>query len=261
MTNAYTAIVTGASDGLGKSFALELASRKFNLVLISLKNAGLPQLGNYIRKNFDIGVTIIECDLTDSASCATIFQVLSSKQIVANILINNAGIGNFSLLGDKDGQFYQYQITLNTIIPVLMTRLFLKQVDVNDKQYILNVGSLGSRYLVPRKQVYGATKSFIEYFTRSMQLELSGSNVSVSLLSPGGINTKPELLLLNQQLKGIARASITEANKVAREGINGMLERKKEIIPGNINKIMAAVSAFIPQYFQNAILRRKLNTA
>lgn len=253
-----TAIVTGASEGLGKSLALELASRQVDLVLVSLPSSGLPELANYIRKNFDVQVTLFEADLTLAESCTALFTMLKNEQLTAHILVNNAGLGNWSWFGDQNPGFYKKQIELNVIAPVLLTHLFLAQLDEERTAYLLNVGSLAGRFVVPRKQVYGATKSFINYFTRCLQLEMERTNVSISLLSPGGINTKPELLVLNHTLKGVAKATITEPDRVAYEAIHGMFLGKKEIIPGSINRLMVILNTVLPDFIKDMIVKSKL---
>jgi short-subunit dehydrogenase len=253
-----TAIITGASEGLGKSFAIELAKRRINLLLVALPGSGLGELAAYLRKNFDIRADHLEMDLTNVENYPNIFAYLNDSNITANLLINNAGFGNWSWFEDKGIGFYKTQIELNVITPVLLTRLFLEQADEQVKSYILNVGSLGGLFVVPKKQVYGATKSFIRYFTKCLQLELSGSNVSISLLSPGGINTKPELLVLNNQLKGISRASILEAEDVARVAIDGLLKGKKEIVPGWLNQLMVLLNGILPGFVKDAIIKSKL---
>jgi short-subunit dehydrogenase len=255
---SLTALVTGASEGLGKSFAFELASRNINLVLVSLPASGLPELANYLIANFNIQVNCIELDLTKTESYTNIFQTLRERGLVADLLINNAGLGNWSWFEEKDINFYKTQIDLNITTTVMLTRLFLDQINVNAPSYILNVGSLGGRFLVPRKQVYGATKSFIAYFTRCLQLEQAETKVCISLLSPGGINTKPELLVLNHSLKGFSKATILEPEAVAKVAINGLLKGKKEIIPGRLNRLLAAVKHIIPGFLQEYIIKRKL---
>ncbi|MFD0794830.1 SDR family NAD(P)-dependent oxidoreductase [Mucilaginibacter litoreus] len=253
-----TAIVTGASEGLGKAFAVELAKRNINLLLVSLPNTGLTHLANYLHRTFEIRVDTLELDLTHNDSPALIFNYFTQYQISANILINNAGLGNWDWFVDKPAAFYRKQIELNVTTPVLLTRMFLDQVDEEVTSYILNVGSLGGTFVVPRKQVYGASKAFITYFTKCMQLELAGKNVKMSLLSPGGINTKPELLIMNQQLKGIAKATIFEAEDVASIAIEGLFKGKKEIVPGAANKLLVKLNSILPGFVKDAIIKGKL---
>lgn len=253
-----TAIVTGASEGLGKAFAIELAKRNINLVLVSLPDSGLLTLARYINQTFEIRVDTVEIDLTDDNSATEIFQFLQREKVTANILINNAGLGNWDMFTDKQPDFYRKQIDLNIITPVVLTRMFLGQVDEQVTSYILNVGSLGGTFVVPRKSVYGASKAFISYFTQCLQLELTGKNIKMSLLSPGGINTKPELLVMNQQLKGIAKATIFEAEDVARIAIDGLFKGKKEIVPGAANKLLLGLNSILPKALKNAIIKGKL---
>ncbi|MCY1524235.1 3-hydroxybutyrate dehydrogenase [compost metagenome] len=186
--------------------------------------------------------------------------MLSNAYIRVNILINNAGLGNWSWFEEKDTAFYLAQINLNITNTVLLTRLFLNHVDKTIQNYILNVGSLGGHFIVPKKPVYGATKSFISYFTRCLQLELNHTNTHVCLLSPGGINTKPELLIMNSRLKGFAKTTILEAEVVANMAIEGLLKRKQEIIPGFANRFLLYLDKIIPTHFKERIIRRKLKT-
>jgi len=255
-----TALITGASEGLGKSFAIEWARRELNLVLVALPNSGLEYLANYLRVNFNCKVYCIEIDLTENTSASQIFERLNADGIEVNVLINNAGLGNWSWFEDKNTDFYRTQIDLNITNTVLLTRLFLNHINKAAESYILNVGSLGGHFIVPKKQVYGATKSFIGYFTRCLQLELSGTNVHISLLSPGGINTKPELLVMNHTLKGFAKATILEADYVAKTAIEGMLRGKKEIIPGFANRFLVVLDKIIPGFLKEIIIRRKLRS-
>ncbi len=254
------AMVTGASEGLGKSFAIELASRGIDLVLVALPGTGLPQLASFLEKNFDIRVIWFERDLTTPDACHQLFYALNARQITISILINNAGVGNLALFEEKTAAFYKMQIELNSIIPVMMTRHFLAQIDRNLQNHILNVGSLGGRFMVPRKLVYGATKSFIRYFTKSLRSEMAGSSVSISLLSPGGIGTKPELLVMNAKMNALARASILEPEMVARIAIDGMLRGKTEIIPGRLNRFFLLINNIVPENLKSWVIRRQLKT-
>lgn len=253
-----TVLITGASEGLGKSFAIEAATRELDLVLVSLPNSGLENLAKYLRANFNCKVFCIETDLTRGNAADEIFETLKINKIEVNMLINNAGLGNWSWFEEKSNDFYKTQINLNITNTVLLTRLFLSHIDKRTPSYILNVGSLGGHFIVPKKQVYGATKSFIGYFTRCLQLELSNTNVSISLLSPGGINTKPELLVMNNTLKGFAKTTILEADYVAKTAISGMLKGKKEIIPGFANRFLMVLDKILPTFFKEIIIRRKL---
>jgi len=255
-----TALITGASEGLGKSFAIESAKRGMDMILVSLPDSGLSFLANYIRLNFSCNVFCIETDLTKNTSADDVFQQIKEKKLQIDILINNAGLGNWSWFEEKNTDFYRTQINLNITSTVLLTRLFLDQINKETDSYILNVGSLGGHFIVPKKQVYGATKSFVSYFTRCLQLELSETNVHISLLSPGGINTKPELLVMNNNLKGFARATILEADYVAKTAMDGMLKGKREIIPGFANRLLILLDQILPSALKKVMIKRNLKS-
>lgn len=250
------AIITGASEGLGKFMAIEMGSRGYHLVLVALPGTGLPHLAQFLIKNFNICVYYFEMDLTDVNNCVALFQSLKEQQIQASILINNAGIGNNDWFKDKCIHFYAKQVVLNAMTPVVLTRLFIDQPCAAKQRYLLNIGSLGGMFIVPKKGVYGATKAFIRHFTKSLQMELRHTNISVSLLSPGGINTKPELLVLHDSLKGISRTTILEPETVAKQAIDGMLKGKKEIIPGRTNRMFVMLNKFVPAFIKDLILRK-----
>lgn len=255
-----TTLITGASEGLGKSLAIEAATRGYNLILIALPKSGLENLAKYLRINFDCDVFCIELDLTLPNAALDIFDKLKQEEIKVNILINNAGLGNLAWFKEKDLAFYRTQIDLNITNTVLLTRLFLEQADKSPQHYILNVGSLGGHFIVPGKLVYGATKSFIIYFTRCLQLELCGSNIHVSLLSPGGINTRAELLVQNNNLKGFAKATILEADFVAKKAFKGLLEHRKEIVPGLANRYLLLLSKLTPKFLKEFIIQNNMSS-
>lgn len=255
-----TAIITGASEGLGKFLSIEMGSRGYHLILAALPDSGLPQLADFLRKNFDVCVHYFEMDLTDITNCVELFRLIKDNQLSADILINNAGIGNNNWFHEKNVSFYARQITLNVMAPVVLTRLFLERPGTAGKRYILNVGSLGGLFVVPKKGVYGATKAFVRHFTKSLQMELRGSNVSVTLLNPGGINTKPELLVMHQSLKGISRVTVREPEEVAKKAIDGMFKGKKEIIPGFFNRIFVTLNRLLPSTVQDMLIQRNMKS-
>ncbi len=255
-----TALITGASEGLGKAFAFELARRKMNLVLVSLPHTGLCSLARLIRNNFGVAVETIEVDLSDLSQCAHVFQQLQSLQLRIHLLINNAGMGNWASFLERNVSFYKTQIDLNIHATVQLSHLFLEQLVPDEPAYLLNVGSLGGQFVVPGKIVYGATKCFIRFFTQGLQSENELPELKISLLSPGGINTKPELLIRNHLLSGFSAATILEPELVARIAINGLFKGKKEIVPGFLNRVLLLLNLLLPTGIKSFLTRKNLKT-
>src|SRR5690606_5513154 len=148
---------------------------------------------------------------------------------------NNAGIGNTLQFGEGCPLFYEKQIKLNVLATTLITKLFLDTLRQNTNSYILNVGSMASFFYLPKKQVYGATKSFIYSFSKSYHKEMRHEGVHVSVLCPGGMNTNTALTLMNRSGSWISRLSVMNPEDVVPIAIDGSLKRKEVIIPGRLN--------------------------
>src|SRR4030095_491486 len=237
MRNKNFALITGASEGFGKAMALECAGRNMNLVLVALPGSGLSSLSCFIERNYDVNVLFFEHDLSKREECVLLFEKISQQKIPVNVLINNAAMGGTHFFDEKDPQYYYKQIDLNVVAPTLLTHLFLQTLEKNSPSHILNVGSLASFFSLPKKGVYGATKSYLVSFSKSLRRELKTKNVFVSVVCPGGMNTTPMLILQNNNMKGLGRLSVMNPEEVARIAIAGMFARKELIIPGFWNRM------------------------
>ena len=262
ISKPYT-IITGASEGLGKSFAIECAGRQMNLILVSLPNSGLTELSNFIRRNFKVSVIAIEKDLSVSSACYDLFLEIERLKLPINILVNNAGMGNTGLFDEGSPEFYEKQIRLNVLATTVITHLFIKNLKDETPAYILNVGSLASFFYLPKKQVYGGTKSYIYYFSKSLKKELKNKGVSVSVLCPGGINTNLSVTLINKNSPWATRITIMNPEEVAVIAINGLLKGKEVIIPGRLCKLFLLLDKVLPSVlktFMTSRTMKKINT-
>jgi short-subunit dehydrogenase len=246
MHNTVYTLITGASEGLGKAFAFECASRAMNLILVSLPESGLPELANFIRRNFDISVHYFEKDLSQSSGCYDVFLEIENKKLQVNILINNAGMGSTILFDEGSPEFYEKQIGLNVLATTVITHLFIKNLRGKTPAYVLNVGSMASFFFLPKKQVYGGTKSYIYYFSKSLKKELKNKGVNVSVLCPGGINTNLSVTLSNKNASWTSRISIMNPEEVAPIALNGLLKKKEVIIPGRLNRFFLFLDKILP---------------
>ena len=154
--------------------------------------------------------------------------------------------------------FYEKQIKLNVLATTLITRLFLSTLQCHDHSYILNVGSLASFFYLPKKQVYGATKSFIYFFTKSLRKELKKSNVHVSVLCPGGMNTNPALTLMNKTGNYLSRLSVMNPEEVVPIAIDGLLQGKEVIIPGRLNNFFMLLDKILPTAIKKMLTGRTM---
>lgn len=251
-------LITGASEGFGKALALECAARKMNLILVALPGPELYYLADFIKRNYQVDAIAIEKDLTSEENCKSVYQLVHELKLPVNMLINNAGLGGTMLFSEGSFSFYQKQIKLNIIATTLFTHLFLDTLKANSPSYILNVGSLGSYFYLSKKQVYGATKSFIYFFSKSLRRELKNDGISLSVICPGSMNTNISVTCLLKTSSWISRLSIMNPEDVAPIAIKGLLNRKEVIIPGRMNKIFLFMNKLLPDFIKNLILSRQM---
>ncbi len=252
------AMVTGAGQGIGLAFATALATRRHNVIMVSLPGEELEKKAELISRQFNVEVRFYETDLTVSGNCTALHEWVTEKDYPVNILINNAGIGSAGPFEDFSTAFYEKQVSLNVIVPVLLTRLFLPGLRKMDRAYILNMSSMGAFFNMPNKEVYSASKSFILSFSRSLQATLEGSTVHVSVISPGPVDSNARLLEIHKNMKGIARKAVMKPEDVAEAGLDALFNGKKELVPGSINRILLFLNRLLPATVKKGIIRREM---
>lgn len=216
------ALITGASSGIGKNMAYVLANKGIDLILVARNKDVLLK----IKANVKVNVEVIELDLLKEKNVFKLYEMCKDRNI--DILINNAGFGLFGLFTETDLARELEMIDLNIKAYHILTKLFLKDFVEKDNGYILNVASSAGFMAGPRLSTYYATKNYVLKLTMAINEELrqSGSNVVVSALCPGPVNTN-----FNKVAHG--EFSIKEASPkyVAEYAINKLFKKKMIIIP------------------------------
>lgn len=216
------ALITGASSGIGKNMAYVLANKGIDLILVARNKDELLK----IKANVKVNVEVIELDLPKEKNVFKLYEMCKDRNI--DILINNAGFGLFGLFTETDLARELEMIDLNIKAYHILTKLFLKDFVEKDNGYILNVASSAGFMAGPRLSTYYATKNYVLKLTMAINEELrqSGSNVVVSALCPGPVNTN-----FNKVAHG--EFSIKEASPkyVAEYAINKLFKKKMIIIP------------------------------
>jgi uncharacterized protein len=257
MANEYYTLITGASEGFGKALAIECANRGMNLILVSLPQTGLKNLVSFIKRNYEVKALYFEYDLTQKENHPHLFSRIKELSLSVNILINNAGMGGTHFFTEKDADYYRRQIELNVIAPTLLIYFFINTL-CNDESpaHILNVSSLAGFFHLPRKQVYGGTKSYLVSFSKSLRSELLHKKIYVSTVCPGGMNTSLPIILLNKTGNPISRLSIMNPEDVAKIAIKKMFQNKELIIPGNWNRVFFFLDKLLPPCIKRLLTGR-----
>jgi short-subunit dehydrogenase len=257
-----TALVTGASRGIGRELARQLAADGFNLVLVGRDGAGLDELAQELGAQHGVTVRCEAIDLSVPGAVETLWSRIASASIEVDILVNNAGSGFYGNVHDQDPAALERMLQLNVVALAALTRLALPGMVSRRRGRILNVGSLvGYQPAGPRMAAYYASKAFVESFSRSLAAELEESGVTVTTLSPGPTESSFE------ERSGAARSNIYhylpkgDPSSVARAGIEGMKAGAASVIPGLLTKLLAFAGRLSPRSIGVAVNRILLKEA
>ena len=178
-------IVTGASRGIGRALATELAKSGCNLLLTALEADELESLANELRSKFTPNIATIACDLSDLQSRKNLINWILNRKEPPDILINNAGLGYFGRFEDSDWNRIEKTIALNISALIHLTYELIPILKKRPSAKIVNISSVMARLPYPGLAVYGATKGFASSFSESLASELSGTSISILCFHPG----------------------------------------------------------------------------
>jgi short-subunit dehydrogenase len=247
------ALITGASKGIGKAIAFELAKRKYNLLLVARSGEILKQVAEEIAKQHNVKVNYLAADLSAPKAAEDLKNWCESNKYDVSILVNNAGYGLWGWFEKMSLEEQRNMMQLNMNVVVDMTYLFLPLLrqcaeKTGQQSYLLNVSSTTAYQAVPTMSVYAATKSFVLSFTRGLRYELQNVPISVTCLSPGATDTEfSDRAKMVDSLKATAEKVNMTPESVAAIGVNGMFKGESEVIPGFINSFSAKMTAFAPK--------------
>lgn len=251
MKNEF-ALVTGASKGIGRSIALELAKAGYHLLLVARSAGDLQQLAVQIQQDYGKQVFYLPADLSAGNAASAVANWANTHTSQLSVLVNNAGFG---LWGDFEKLALPEQmnmLSLNINIVVELTHQLLPVLKQQDQAYILNLSSTAAYQAVPTLALYAASKSFILSYSRALRYELKSTTVSVSCLCPGPTDTGFAKRAGLDLLADLAEKFNMSPEIVAKTGIKGMFRKKAEIVPGFLNKL----SAFAATHLNKSLVER-----
>jgi uncharacterized protein len=241
------ALVTGASRGIGRAIAEELARRGYNLVLHSLQGEGLAEACTLLEKKYNITVKYKEADLSADLSPKDLFDFVCNEGIKISILVNNAGIGYEGPVEAYPEKQVNLMILLNIRALTLLTSYFTPMLKSSGKAYILNVGSFGTYTPTAYKSIYLATKSYIYYFSRAVGAEFKGSGVKTCVLMPSAVITNPAVVDRIERGGWFARKSALTPEQAAAYGVRALFKGRSAYVPGKISRLFFALGVLVPE--------------
>ncbi len=250
------ALITGGSSGIGLEIAKLLAARGYSLLLVSNQEEQLNQLKEELSSQHKVRVETVCINLARSEAASEVFNFCQQKNLEVEVLVNNAGFFFFGQITDADTLKAQAKIHLHILTSSLLCTLFGNEMRKRRKGFILNNSSISAYKEFPGIGYYGATKSYIKSFTRSLRTELKFYGVHVTCLCPGATATNlydPNVIDVELGKKlGI----MMSAEKVAKLGVQGLFNDKAVVIPGFMTKLMLFLALLTPQWVIYEIRKR-----
>lgn len=246
MAMAKTALITGASEGIGYELVKLFAKDSYDCVLVARNKEKMDQLAAEVEKSFGIKTRVIAKDLSLPESAQEIYDELNAAGVAIDALINNAGLGLCGDFANSDMAMNMHLIQVNMLSLTRLTWLFLPGMIKRKSGKILNVGSIASYVPSPSFALYNASKAYVLFFSEALREELQGTGVSVTCLCPGATDTQWQSRAGAKGLR-LNKVHIVGPQPVAKAGYEGMMKGKRVVIPGVDNKITVLSSKFAPR--------------
>jgi len=244
-----TALVTGASMGLGEAFASELAAKGANLVLVARSEDKLNRLAETLRTEAKVEVTVLPADLSSAEAVERLIADVKGRDIRIELLINNAGLGMFENFLDTSFAKQVEQVEVNVRALVSLTHAFAPGMVAAHRGGVINLASTAAFQPLAGATVYAASKAFVLFFSEGLALELERTGVKVTAACPGPVATQ---FFVNMNPKLQAK-QMDQPGPVVSEILRGFERGKKVVYPGKLaNRISTWGARFLPR---NMILR------
>ncbi|HEY3725310.1 MAG TPA: SDR family oxidoreductase [Acidimicrobiia bacterium] len=240
------AVVTGASTGIGRAFALALADRGYDLVVVARDAARLETLADELRDAYGAQAEVLPADLSDPGSLLEVETRVGDAARPIELLVNNAGFGTSGRFASLPIAREEQEIQLNVLALVRLTHAALDGLVARGRGGVINVASLAGYQPTPGNAVYGATKAFVMSFTQAVHEELKGTGVKCMVLAPGFTRTE------FQVRAGFDSSEVPDflwqdSSTVVEHTMRAYDRGRAVCVPGPLNAATAAFTAAIPQ--------------
>ena len=253
-----SALITGASSGIGREFARQLAKCARRIVLVARRSERLANLRDELlnqNPNLDVHVRVV--DLTDNAQIESLIDSLARDKVDVDLLINNAGLGDSGPFATSDPIRNEQMALVNVMALTSLTRRLLPHMVAKRRGGILNVSSSAGFLPIPGDAVYAATKAYVTSFSEALRAELRGTGVSVCAVCPGPVRTEFQEVAKRPggQPEMGSKIFFVSVRQVARAGLAALEADRPLVIPGFAMKFAMFLSRLMPMPVVRLILR------
>jgi len=251
---AQTALITGASTGIGYELARIFAARGYHLVVVARDEQKLGALAELVTRQHGTKVAVIPQDLSSPSAAEQVAQALARHGLAVDVLVNNAGIGLYGEFARGDWAAQQQLLQLNIMTLAHLTRLLLPSMIERRQGKILNIASTAAFQPGPLMALYYASKAFVLSFSEAIANELAGTGVTVTALCPGPTTTEFQRKAGVEHTR-LMSGRIMDARHVAQAGFDGLMAGKAIVVPGFRNRLLVWLVRLMPRSFVVRVVR------
>jgi short-subunit dehydrogenase len=251
-----TALVTGASSGIGRELARVFARNGHGLVLAARRVDELNALAAELRDKFKVPVACLRADLATTLGPQKLFDDVTAAGLTVDMIVNNAGFGLLGPFMESDGHRLREMLDVNVSALTRLTRLFLPGMVGRKVGWVLNVASTAAFQPGPLMAAYYATKAYVLSLSEALAYELRDTGVTVTCLCPGPTATEFSDVAGATKTKLFKKGRLMTATAVAEAGYAGLMAGKRVVIPGFQNRLLARLSPFLPRALTSRIVER-----
>lgn len=241
-----TAVVTGASSGIGREYARQLCERGYDVVMVSNEDVPLRQAAEEFAEAHGVRTYPVCMDLAVPEAAKRLHEYCHERGMVVDVLVNNAGVFRFDQVVDVPADRVELILTLHVTTPTLLCRYFGEDMKYRGRGYILNMSSASAWLPYPFISLYASTKAFLKSFSRAFRLEMLDHGVSVTAVCPGAVATDLYNLPRHLQRLALNLGVMMTPRALARRGLRAMFSRRARVIPGVFNYFMLGTLKLLP---------------
>ena len=250
-----TALITGASGGIGYELALLLARDRYDCILVARGRDKLSALATRLESDFGIRTLVLAKDLSKPSAVDEIYEEVTATAMKVDVLVNNAGFPVFGLFSETELETELEMLQVNVVALTQLTKLFLKGMVERRYGRILNLASTAAFEPGPLMAVYYASKAYVLSFSEALANELRGTGVTVTALCPGPTRTGFQKRGVMEDSR-LVQGQIADAESVALTGYKGLIAGKTIVIPGFTNKLIPWIVRVSPRGVVTRVVRR-----
>jgi uncharacterized protein len=255
-TRRPLAIVTGASEGLGRALAALYAADGFDVVLVARRETLLAALAAELATRFGVEARPVPCDLASREACARLVQALEPERGRVAALVNNAGLGSLGRFVETPLDRELQQVDVNVTALTALTRGILPWLVANGRGHVMNIASVAGFQPGPLMAVYYATKAYVLSLSEALSVEVAGTGVTVTAVCPGPVPTGFQRVSGAPTGAAPGGAPSMDAGRVARIAYDGTRAGRRVVIPGFRNRIAAFLGRHLPRAITSTAVRR-----